>query len=189
MNFAVFASGHGSNLQAIIRAVKAGRIKANLQLVVCDRADAYAIVHAQRAQITAIYINPKRFKTREAFDREVIKFLKREKIDFIALAGYMRLLSGYFVKKYKNRILNIHPSLLPSFKGARAIRDAFNYGVKVTGVTVHFVVKEVDAGPIILQKAVVVKPEDTLQTLEKRIHSVEHVLYPSAIQSFIKSTY
>ncbi len=181
MNFAVLASGYGGNLQAIIHAVKNKKIKANLKLVVSDRADAYALVRAKKAKISNIFINPKDFSNREAFDRKVLAYLKDFDIDFVVLAGYMRLLSVHFVQQYPNKILNIHPSLLPAFKGVHAIREAFEYGVKVTGVSVHFVDEQMDAGAIITQQAVNIDPKDTLNSLAKKIHSVEHKIYPQAI--------
>jgi len=139
LKFSVLASGYGSNLQAIINSVKRKKIKAKLVLVLSDRQKAFALTRAQRAKIKAVYVNPKSFKTRNAFDKACLKFLKKEKVDFIVLAGYMRILSPGFIKAYRNRIINIHPALLPAFKGVRGAEDALNYGAKVTGVTVHFV--------------------------------------------------
>ncbi|MBF0490339.1 MAG: phosphoribosylglycinamide formyltransferase [Candidatus Omnitrophica bacterium] len=182
--FAVLASGNGSNLQAIMDAIKKKKIKANLKLVLSDKADAFALERAKKAKIATIYINPKDFSDREAYDRKVIEYLKESKVDFIVLAGYMRLLSAHFIKQYPNRIMNIHPALLPSFKGIHGIRDAFEYGVKVTGVTVHFVSEEMDAGAIIIQETVKVTQKDTLKTLTKKIHKVEHKVYPQAIDWF-----
>ncbi|MFA5059517.1 MAG: phosphoribosylglycinamide formyltransferase [Candidatus Omnitrophota bacterium] len=185
-NFAVFASGHGSNLEAIIRAVKKGSIKARLALVVSDKSNAYALTRAKKANIKTLVVSSENFPDRESFDREVIKHLKDEKIDFIVLAGFMRILSAVFINEYRDRILNVHPALLPSFKGAHAIKDAFDHGVKVTGVTVHFVDEKVDNGAIILQQEVKVSPKDTLETLEEKIHRVEHKLYPQAISLFVR---
>ena len=181
MKFAVFASGFGSNLQAIIDAVRKKRIKAELALVVSDNKSAFALKRASKARIKTAVIDPKRFPRREDFDREVVKHLRSAQIDFIVLAGFMRILSPYFIQSYKNKILNIHPALLPAFKGGHAIKDAYSYGVKVTGVTVHFVDERIDHGAIILQKEVAVSPRDTLESLEKKIHAVEHKLYPKAI--------
>ena len=187
MNIAVFCSGRGTNLQAIIDAIKAGRIRANLRLVISDVEEAYCLKRAENAKIKIIFINPKKFKDKELFDKEVIRYLREEKIDLIVLAGYMRILSPYFVKKYRNKILNIHPTLLPSFKGTSGIKDAWRYGVKVTGVTVHFVTEELDSGPIILQEAVRIEKNDTLELLEEKIHKVEHRLYPEAIRLFCEN--
>ena len=186
MNFAVFASGNGGNLQAIIGAVRAKKIRASLKLVVSDKADAYALVRARKAKIPTLYLNPKDFADREAFDRAVLGHLKEHKIDFIVLAGYMRLLSSHFIRQYAGKIINVHPALLPAFKGAHGIRDAFAYGVKVTGATVHFVVDEIDAGPIILQETAAVSPKDTEASVARKIHRVEHKIYPQAIDLFAR---
>lgn len=186
MNFAVFASGNGGNLQAIISAVRVQKIRASLQLVVSDRADAYALVRARKAKVPTLCLDPKNFETREAFDRAVLVHLKERRIDFIVLAGYMRLFSSHFIHRYPNKILNIHPALLPAFKGTHGIRDAFRYGVKVTGVTVHFIVEEMDAGAVILQEAVAVSPKDTEASLARKIHRVEHRIYPKAIDLFVR---
>ncbi|MCX5715574.1 MAG: phosphoribosylglycinamide formyltransferase, partial [Candidatus Omnitrophica bacterium] len=145
-NIAVFCSGNGTNLQAIINAVKRGYIKARIKLVVCDNPRAYALKRAKKAGIETYVQTKGAFKTRQDYDKAVVRKLKDERIDLVVLAGFMRLLSGYFVNAYKNRILNIHPALLPSFKGTRGIKDALDHGVKVTGPTVHFVNEELDAG-------------------------------------------
>ena len=187
MNFAVFASGYGGNLQAIINAVKKKKIKANLKLIISDKADSYALVRAHKAKIASAYINPKNFSDRESFDRKVLEYFKQFKVDFVVLAGYMRLLSAHFIHQYPNKIINVHPALLPAFKGTHGIRDAFKYGVKVTGVTMHFVTVEMDAGKIIAQEAVSVTAKDTLESLSRKIHTVEHRIYPKAIDLFAKS--
>lgn len=186
MNFAVFASGNGSNLQAIINAVKKGRVRANLKLVVSDNPSAYALERARKARIKSIVIEPTGFLDRESFDREVIRRLDQEQIDFIVLAGFMRILSPVFIQKYPHKILNIHPAILPAFKGAHAIKDAFEYGARVTGVTVHFIDEKVDHGPIILQEVVKISPRDTLASLEKKIHAIEHKIYPKAVDLFAR---
>lgn len=186
MNFAVFCSGQGTNLQAIIDAAKKNRIKAKLALVVCDDPQAYALKRARRAGIETAIVNPKRFPTREKLEAEIIRNLNKKGIRLIALAGFMRVLSDRFVRKYRNRILNIHPALLPSFKGAHAIRDALRYGVKVTGPTVHFVTEDVDSGPIILQEACGIKEDDNEKSLLARVHKLEHSIYPKAIDLFAR---
>jgi phosphoribosylglycinamide formyltransferase-1 len=186
MNFAVLASGRGSNLQAIIDALKKKKIKASLKLVFSNKPDALALTRAQKAKIPTLHLTPKNYASREEFDKAVLECLQKAKIDFIVLAGYMRLLSGHFIRAYEGRILNIHPSLLPAFKGAHAIRDAFEAGVKVTGVSVHFVVEEMDAGPIIAQVPVLITPKDTITSLEHKIHKTEHGLYPKAIDGFAR---
>lgn len=184
MRFAVFASGKGTNLQAIIRAVKKGKISASLALVVSDNKEAYALKRAKRAKIKTIIVEAKNFSTREDYDTEIVKILEQEKIDFIVLAGFMRIITSVLINKFRNKILNIHPALLPSFKGTHAIVDAFNYGVKFAGVTVHFVDEKMDHGPIILQGLVKIKEDDTLETLEAQIHKIEHKIYPEAIRLF-----
>ena len=186
MNFAVLASGRGSNLKAIIEAVKRKEIQAQLKLVLSDKKDAYALEHARQAQIPAVYINPKEFDDRASYDRALVERLREFKIDFVVLAGYMRLLSSYFIQQYPDKILNIHPALLPSFKGVHAIKEAFEHGVRVTGPTVHFVTDGVDEGPIILQEPVRVDPKDTLESLEEKIHQAEHRIYPQAIDLFAR---
>ena len=186
MNFAVLASGRGGNLKAIIEAVERGEITAHLKLVISDKKEAYALTHAREAQIPAVYINPKDFNDRPSFDRAVVERLREFKIDFVVLAGYMRLLSSYFIQQYPDKILNIHPSLLPAFKGTHALKEAFDYGVRVTGPTVHFVVDEMDAGAIILQEPVRIDPKDTLESLEEKIHQAEHRIYPQAIELFVR---
>ncbi|HOX54790.1 MAG: phosphoribosylglycinamide formyltransferase [Candidatus Omnitrophica bacterium] len=184
MNFAVFASGNGTNLQAIIKALKKGKINANLALVLSDNKEAYALKRAKRAKIKTVVVEAKNFSSREDYDAEIVKILEQEKIDFIVLAGFMRIITSVLINNFRNKILNIHPALLPSFKGTHAIVDAFNYGVKVTGVTVHFVDEKMDHGPIILQGSVKVEEDDTAETLEAKIHKIEHKIYPEAIRLF-----
>lgn len=186
MNIAVFASGNGTNLQAIIDAASRGEIKAKVSLVVSDKNGAYALTRAKKAGIETFVLSPKDFKTREDYDKEVIKELKKRNIDLVVLAGFMRLVSPYFVREYRNKILNIHPALLPAFKGTHAIKDAFDSGVKETGVTVHFVDEALDHGATLLQEAIVIGKSDTLDMLEEKIHKIEHKLYPKAIQMFIE---
>jgi phosphoribosylglycinamide formyltransferase-1 len=184
VNIAVFCSGSGTNLQAVIDSVQSGYIPATIALVVSDRKDACALERAKKAGIETLVLSAKDFVSREAFDKEVVRHLKKKGVELIVLAGFMRLLSPYFIMEYKNRIMNIHPALLPSFKGAHAIKDALEYGARVTGATVHFVDEEPDAGPIILQKAVEVREGDTEETLLERVHAEEHRIYPEAIRLF-----
>lgn len=186
MNIAVFCSGNGTNLQAIIDSRKKGYLKADIKLVVSDAPDCYALIRAKNEGIKTFVIERKNFNTKKDFEEEILKALKEENIGLIALAGYMRMLSGYFISAYKNKILNIHPALLPSFKGAHGIKDAFEYGVKITGVTAHFVTQDMDAGPVILQSPVKVTEDDTEETLAEAIHEEEHKIYPRAIQLFVE---
>ena len=184
MNIAVFASGNGSNFQAIAEAVKQGRIKANLSILVCDNPDAFVLQRAKKYDVRVFLAERKKFKSKDEFEAGILTVLRKEKIGLIVLAGYMRLLGAGFVEAYSGRIINIHPSLLPSFKGAEGIKDAFLYGVKVTGVTVHFVDEYMDNGPVILQAAIEVEDTDTQETLAEKIHKREHNIYPEAIRLF-----
>lgn len=186
MNIAIFCSGNGTNLQAIIDSVKKGHIKARIAFVLSDEEKAFALERAKKAGIKTIILSKKDYKTREDFDKDALKHLKSNDVGLVVLAGYMRLLSRSFIKEYKNRIINVHPSLLPSFKGTHGIKDALDYGAKVTGVTVHFVDEHLDNGPIILQKAVDISEGDTEDTLLERVHKEEHKIYPEAIKLFIE---
>ncbi len=185
-SFTVFVSGSGTNLQAIINKVKEGYIKAELSLVVSDNSNAYALKRAENAEIETAVFNFKKFNSKRNFENAILKKLKEKNIDFIVLAGFMRVLSPKFINKYPDKILNIHPALLPSFKGTHGIKDAYEYGVKVTGPTVHFVTENVDSGPIIIQKAVEIKENDTLESLEEKIHKAEHQIFPEAIKLFVE---
>ena len=186
MNIALFCSGNGTNLQAIIDSRQEGSIKGELRLVVSDVPDCFALTRAKKAGIETFVAERKNFQSKKDFEREILKKLKEQNIGLIALAGFMRMLSADFVNEYKNKILNIHPALLPAFKGAEAIKDAFLYGVKVAGPTVHFVTQDMDEGPIILQSTVAVREDDTIETLSEAIHIEEHKIYPKAIQLFIE---
>ena len=181
---AVFASGFGSNLQALIDFSKNDDLSGEIVLVFSDKSGAYALQRAKNHGIKAVFLDPAQFKTRSQYDEKVADILKEEKIDLVVLAGYMLLIGQNIVAKFKNRIINIHPALLPSFKGTNGIKDAFDYGVKVTGVTVHFVDEGLDSGPIIMQQAVEVSKDDSSETLEEKIHEVEHKLFPLAIKYF-----
>jgi len=178
MKFAVFASGYGSNLQAIMDAVKNGDIKAELALVFSDQRKAQALNRAQGAGIKTLFLSRKDYAAPQSYDRDIVIHLKEEKIDFIVLAGYMQLLTPYFIKEYPNKILNVHPSLLPSFKGRQGAKDAFTYGVKVTGVTIHFVDEKTDHGPIILQDSFKITVKDKLETVVEKIHKIELIKNP-----------
>ena len=185
-NIAVFASGRGTNFSAIARAAKKGIIKANLALLVCDVPGAPVIGKAKRAGVKVALAKREDFGSKKEFEDKIIAHLKENSIDLIVMAGFMRMLSPELVSSYKGRIINIHPALLPSFKGAHGIKDAFEYGAKLSGVTVHFVDEKMDHGPIILQQAVSIEEDDTLESFEIRIHKVEHRLYPQAINLFLE---
>jgi phosphoribosylglycinamide formyltransferase-1 len=187
-NIAVFASGRGSNFLAIAKAVKSGKLrKTNLAFLLCDNPNAPVISKAKKLKIKVILIKPEADSVKDDFENKVIRNLRENKIELIVLAGFMRILSRKFVAAYKNKIINIHPSLLPAFKGKEGIRDAYEYGVKVTGVTVHFVDERMDHGPIILQREVKIEGRDTLLSLENKIHRIEHQIYPKAIELFINN--
>jgi len=185
LNLAIFASGNGSNFAALVKAVKEKKIKAKFVVLVSDKPEAFVVKRAQKAKITVILVKREDFTSRADFEAAIIQRLKNYKIDLIALAGFMRMLSPGFVKLYHKRIINIHPSLLPAFKGAHAIADALDAKVSFTGVTVHFVDKEMDHGPLILQKQIKIKRLDSLSSLEKKIHVLEHKFYPQAIKLFL----
>jgi len=187
INIGVLASGRGTNLQAIIEAIEDGKIEGEIKMVISDHPKACALKRAQQYYIETRYIDFKEFKNREDYDKEIIKTLKEKKIDLVVLAGYMRILSPYFIKAYQNKIMNIHPALLPSFPGLHAQKQAVEAGVKVSGCTVHFVDEGVDSGPIILQKAVEVSDDDTEESLTEKILIEEHQIYPLAIQLFSES--
>ncbi|MBL7070202.1 MAG: phosphoribosylglycinamide formyltransferase [Candidatus Omnitrophica bacterium] len=186
MNIAVLASGRGSNFSAIIRAAKKGKIKANLSLLVCDNPKAGAAGRAKRAGVKIAMVRREDFSSRDDFERKIIEHLQQNNIDLVVLAGFMRMLGHELISRYENKIINIHPALLPSFKGAHGIKDAFDYGVKVTGVTVHFVDGQMDHGPIILQSPLRIEEGDTPESLEAKIHKLEHKIYPEAIQLFLE---
>jgi len=179
MRVAIFASGSGTNLQAIIDA----HINSiEIALVFSNNTEAYAIERAKNHNIPVEVIDNKSYQTREDFDRDILKRIGPYNLDLIILAGYMRILSTVFVRAYKGKIINIHPALLPSFPGINSGRQALEYGVKYTGVTVHFVDEEVDTGPIILQSIVEIDDTDTEESLLEKIHKVEHSIYPEAIK-------
>lgn len=181
-NLGILLSGRGSNFEAIAKNVASGKIPdTRIAIVISNRPDAGGIAKARELAIDTLVI-PSKGKAREDHDREVVTALQQHKIDLICMAGYMRLLSPWFVKQFPQRILNIHPSLLPAFPGLEAQEQAFAYGVKVAGCTVHFVDEELDHGPIIVQKAVQVLESDDEKTLAARILEQEHIAYSEAIK-------
>lgn len=186
MRLAVLASGYGSNLQAIIDAVERGEINGKVEVVISDNREAFALERARRCGIEALFVSPRDYPGRENYDRALVALLRERKIELVILAGFMRLLSPLFVDAFRGKIMNIHPSLLPAFPGLEGVKQALDYGVKVTGCTVHFVDEGLDTGPIILQEAVEVFDSDDVESLHQRIHQVEHRLYPKAIQLFIE---
>lgn len=185
MRVAVLASGNGSNFEAIAAAFAAGEIKGELALVFSDKPSAYVLQRGQNHGVKTASFAPKDFATKADYEAALLQLLADEKIDFIVLAGYMRIIGEGLLAAFPQRIVNIHPSLLPSFPGLHGIKDAFDYGVKVTGVTVHYIDAGVDTGPIIAQTAVTVAPEDTLESLEAKMHQAEHSLYPAVLAELL----
>jgi phosphoribosylglycinamide formyltransferase-1 len=187
IRIAVLVSGRGSNLQAIIDSIENGYLHAQIPIVISDISDAYALVRARTHGIKAIHIDPKKSGSKEAYEAEVLRVLELNNVQLVLLAGYMKILGKTLLTTYKNRILNIHPALLPAFPGLHAQEQAFKHGVKVAGCTVHFVDEELDGGPIIIQKCVEVREDDTPQTLAERILEQEHKIYPEAVKLFVEN--
>lgn len=181
LKIGVLISGSGSNLQAIIDRIAQGSLNAEIVLVISSRPDAYGLERAAKAGISTIALNREVFKDAAAANQQIADALKDAGAEYVIMAGYMRKLTNEVLDAYPDKVVNLHPALLPSFKGAHAIEDAFNYGVKVTGITVHFANEDYDKGPIIAQCAVEVREDDTLDSLEARIHEAEHALYPEVI--------
>lgn len=176
----ILLSGRGSNFEAIADSIASGKLKAEIAIVISNRADAPGLGSAKRRGLNAVLI-PSKGRVREEHDAEVVAALKQAQVDLICLAGYMRLLSANFIQAFPNRIINIHPSLLPAFPGMEAQQQALDYGVKITGCTVHFVDEHLDHGPIILQQTVTVLDGDDVHTLSARILEQEHIAYSEAI--------
>ena len=180
----VLISGSGTNLQAIIDAIEADQLDATIRLVLSNRADAYGLARAKSHGIPTKVVDHKQFATREAFDAAVVEMLRARDVELVVLAGFMRLLSPVFVKAFSNRMMNIHPALLPSFPGLHVQKRAVEHGVRFSGCTVHFVNEQCDEGPIIIQAVVPVFPDDTEGSLTARILEQEHRIYPRAIQLY-----
>ena len=181
MKTAVLISGNGSNLQAIIDAAREPSYPADICLVISNKPDAYGLERAKKAGIKAVVVNHKDFDSRDAFEAEMTRIMEAEGIELVVLAGFMRILNDAFVAHWSHKLINIHPSLLPAFKGTNVYERMINEGVKIAGCTVHFVVPEMDSGPIIAQAEVPVLDGDTADSLSKRILVEEHTLYPRAL--------
>jgi phosphoribosylglycinamide formyltransferase-1 len=181
---AILVSGRGSNLQAIIDNIENGSVNAEIVVVISDQADAYALDRARKHKIPAVHIDVKKYKTRDAYDAALVEELKKRKTDLVCLAGFMRIITPMVIKAFPNRIMNIHPSLLPAFPGLHVQKKALNHGVKFSGCTVHFVDEGMDTGPIIIQAVVPVLDNDTEDGLSERILKQEHKIYSRAIQLF-----
>jgi phosphoribosylglycinamide formyltransferase-1 len=184
VSIGVLISGSGTNLQAIIDAIEAKKLDAKIQVVLSNRADAYGLVRARNHGIPVEVLDHKTFSSREAFDQAVVDILRAREVELAVLAGFMRLLSPVFVSAYSNRIMNIHPALLPAFPGLHVQQKAVDHGVRFSGCTVHFVNESCDEGPIIMQAVVPVFPDDTAESLTTRILEQEHRIYPRAIQLY-----
>jgi phosphoribosylglycinamide formyltransferase-1 len=180
----VLVSGSGTNLQAIIDRIEAKRLDAKIEVVLSNKADAYGLVRAENHGIATEVLDHKQFPSREAYDQAVLDLLRARGVDLVVLAGFMRLLSPVFVKAYSNRIMNIHPALLPAFPGLHVQKKAVDHGVRFSGCTVHFVNEECDEGPIIIQAVVPVFSDDSEESLAARILKQEHRIYPRAIQLY-----
>ncbi len=185
LNIAVLISGRGSNLQSIIDNVESGYIpNARVSVVISDKRDAYGLERAMNHGINALFIDPAAYESKKHFENALLESLAKFSTDVLLLAGFMRILGSNVIKAYNNRVMNIHPALLPSFKGLNAQKQALDYGVKISGCTVHFVDEGMDSGPIILQKSVPVLDSDTEESLSERILAQEHIIFPEAVKLF-----
>ncbi len=183
---AVLLSGRGSNFRAILAAVREGRIDAGIALVLSNKAEAPGLASAREAGLETLFLDPKLFPSKEDYDAEIVRELNARDVDLVCLAGYMKILTPVFCRAFKNRILNIHPALLPAFPGLHVQQKAIDWGVRYSGCTVHFVAEEVDMGPIVLQAAIPVLQDDTEETLAARILIEEHRIYPEAVRLFFE---
>jgi phosphoribosylglycinamide formyltransferase-1 len=184
VNLGILASGRGSNFQSIIDEIEKGRLRASVKLLIVDNPNAYAIERAKKHGIEYLYLNPRDFATKDAFFEKMVHELHMRSVELVILAGFMRIVRKPLLNAFPNRIMNIHPALLPSFPGLHGQSQAVAYGVKISGCTVHFVDEGMDTGPVIIQAAVPVYPDDTEDSLSKRILAWEHKIYPEAIQLY-----
>lgn len=180
----VLASGSGTNLQAILDNIEEGRLSAKVGIVISDNKDAYALQRAKQRGIPACFVDPSGFDNREEFDQAIAGELLKNHVELVVLAGFMRIVTQALIGPFRNRIMNIHPALLPAFRGLDAQKQALDYGAKIAGATVHFVDEGMDTGPVIIQAAVPVAEDDTIDTLTARILKQEHKIYPMAVQLF-----
>lgn len=186
---AVFASGFGSNFEAIVESVIGGELIAEIVLLVSDKPDCFAVERALNHQIETFTFNPKEYSSRDDYETEIVALLADKKVDLIVLAGYMRLIGNVLLNKFAGKIINIHPALLPAFPGTHAIEDAYRYGVKVFGVTIHYVDEGVDTGKIIAQDCFKIEGHETIEEVENKIHHIEHRLYPDVIQKLLSNSF
>lgn len=184
---AILISGRGSNMQALIKASLESDFPAQIVLVLSNKADALGLKYASQHHIATAVIDHKKFSNRQDFDQRIDEVLQSHQVELVCLAGFMRILSVQLVKKWHKKMINIHPSLLPNFKGANAVLDALNAQVKITGCTTHFVSEEVDSGEIIMQSEVAIAPDDNLTSLSTKILDQEHIIYPSSLKIVCKN--
>ncbi len=184
LNVGVLASGRGSNFQALIDAIESGRLNAAIKLLIVDNPSAYAIERAKKHSIDHLFIDPALYENKNEFYSDVTRQLQARGVELVVLAGFMRIVKKPLLDAYPNRVMNIHPALLPSFPGLHGQKDAVDYGVRISGCTVHFVDEGVDSGPVIIQAAVPVSPDDTEDILAARILALEHKIYPEAVKLF-----
>ncbi|MGH8001431.1 MAG: phosphoribosylglycinamide formyltransferase [Brasilonema sp.] len=177
----ILASGSGSNFEAVAQAIKDGQLSAQIQVLIYNNPDAYTAVRAAKWGVSAVLLNHRDYKSREDLDRHIVQTLREYDVELVVMAGWMRLVTSVFIDAFPDKIINIHPSLLPSFKGTHAVEEALASGVKIAGCTVHFLCLEMDSGPILMQAAVPVLPDDTRATLHARIQVQEHRILPLAI--------
>ena len=182
----ILISGSGTNLQSIIDSIKKGSLKAEIEVVISNVQDAYGLIRAKKEGIPAYFVDHKKYQSRKDHEIKLIEILKNHGVDLVILAGYMRVITDYFISQYPNKILNIHPAILPSFKGVDAQKQAIEYGVKLSGATVHFVDEKIDHGPIIIQGVTIVKENDKRDDLARRILKIEHRIFPQAISWLVE---
>ncbi len=187
LKIAILASGSGSNAQAIFDKIASGHLDVEVSLVLCNRPKAMVLERAKKYGIATLELDHKAYADRESFDAVLVEAIKKSGAELVVLAGYMRLLTPVFLNAFEGKVINVHPALLPSFKGAHGAQDACEWGVKVSGCTVHFVDEEVDHGAVIAQAVVPVMPSDTAETLQKRIQTMEHRIYPQVLQWFAEA--
>ena len=186
ISIGILASGSGTNMEAIARAIDDGEVPARIAVVISDNPDAFALERARRRKIPTTVVLPSDYADRASYDHAVTAALRDEGVDLVVLAGYMKLAGKELVEEFRCRMMNIHPALLPSFPGTHGVGDALEYGVKVSGVTVHFVDEGLDTGPVIAQEAVPVEEGDDAESLHNRIHQAEYRVYPRAIRLFVE---
>ncbi|WP_445490045.1 phosphoribosylglycinamide formyltransferase [Niallia sp. 03133] len=184
-NIAVFASGSGSNFQVIVDAIESKEIQSNVSLLVCDKPEAYVLERAAKHHIPSYVFSAKQFQTKAQYEQEILKELKAKNVELIILAGYMRLIGDTLLQAFPQKIINVHPSLLPEFPGKDAIGQALEAGVQKTGVTIHYVDEGMDTGPVIAQREIDIEKNETLESLQTKIHALEHKLYPEVIKALL----